>query len=40
MLERILDRMPEVDVVPDQEVEWIPNFAIPRLRRLDLVWPT
>ena len=40
MLERILDRMPDVALASDQEEEWLPNFAVPRLQSLELVWAT
>lgn len=37
-IERILDRMPDVTLVSDDREEWIPNFAVPRLKSLELSW--
>lgn len=37
-IEQILERMPDTSLVSGADEEWIPNFAIPGLRRLDLTW--
>lgn len=37
-LERVLDRMPDVELVPDQAEEWVPNFLAPGLASLELRW--
>jgi cytochrome P450 len=37
-LERVLDRMPDVELVPGQAEEWVPNFLAPGLASLELRW--
>lgn len=37
-IERILDRMPDAALASDAREEWIPNFAVPRLKSLELSW--
>jgi cytochrome P450 len=37
-LERVLDRMPDVELVPGQPEEWVPNFLAPGLASLELRW--
>lgn len=37
-LERMLDRIPGVELVDDDAGEWVPNFLAPGLRQLELRW--
>jgi cytochrome P450 len=37
-IERMLDRIPDVELVEDAEEEWVPNFLAPGLRQLELRW--
>jgi cytochrome P450 len=37
-IERLLDRIPDVELAEDAEEEWVPNFLAPGLRELQLRW--